>query len=59
MRLVVLKRKNWLHLGSQESGAVVAAIMSVIASAQRAGLNVRAYLGSALRRLANPDFKIK
>ena len=58
MRPVALGRKNWMHLGSQESGPVVAAIMSVIASAQRAGLNVRAYLTDVLERLASPDFKV-
>jgi hypothetical protein len=58
MRPVALGRKNWLHLGSQESGPVVAAILSVIASAERARLNVRVYLADVLGRLANPDFKI-
>jgi hypothetical protein len=55
---VALGRKNWLHLGSHESGPVVVAIMSVITSAERAGLNARAYLGDVLTRLANPEFKI-
>jgi hypothetical protein len=57
MRPVALGRKNWLHFGSQESGPVVAAILSLIASAQRAGLNVRVYLADVLRRMADPDFK--
>jgi hypothetical protein len=47
-----------MHLGSQESGPVVVAIMSVIASAQRAGLNLRHYLGDVLLRLASRDFKV-
>ena len=46
-----------MHLGSQESGPKVAAIMTVIASAQRQGLNVRDYLSCVLRRLADPAFK--
>jgi len=58
MRPVALGRKNWMHLGCQESGPVVAAIMSVIASAQRAGLNVRHYLHDVLQRLASRDFKV-
>lgn len=58
MRPVALGRKNWMHLGCQESGPVVAAIMSVIASAQRAGLNLRHYLGDVLQRLASRDFKV-
>ena len=57
MRPIALGRKNWMHLGSQESGPKVAAIMTVIASAQRLGLNVRDYLGSVLPRLADPEFK--
>lgn len=58
MRPIAVGRKNWLHLGSQESGPKVAAIMTVIASAQRAGLNPRDYLAAVLERLADPQFKI-
>lgn len=58
MRPIAVGRKNWLHLGSQESGPKVAAIMTVIASAQRAGHNVRCYLAAVLERLADPQFKI-
>ncbi len=57
MRPVALGRKNWMHLGSQESGPKVAAIMTVIASAQRLGHNVRDYLSFVLRRLSDPEFK--
>lgn len=57
MRPIALGRKNWMHLGSQESGPKVAAIMTVIASAQRQGLNVRDYLSSVLPRLGDPEFK--
>jgi transposase len=56
MRPIALGRKNWMHLGSQESGPKVAAIMTVIASAQRLGLNVREYLADVLPRLADPAF---
>lgn len=56
MRPIALGRKNWMHLGSQESGPVVAAIMSVIGSAQRAGHNVRDYLTSVLESLCAPTF---
>jgi hypothetical protein len=58
MRDIAVGRKNWMHLGSQESGQKVAAIMTVVASAQRAGHNVRCYLTEVLEKLANPDFKI-
>lgn len=57
MRPIAIGRKNWMHLGSQESGPKVAAIMTVIASAQRQGLNVRDYLSFVLPRLADPEFK--
>jgi transposase len=58
MRDIAVGRKNWMHLGSQESGQKVAAIMTVIASAQRAGHNVRRYLTGVLEKLADPEFKI-
>ena len=57
MRPIALGRKNWMHLGSQDSGPKVAAIMTVIASAQRQGHNVRDYLSFVLPRLADPEFK--
>lgn len=54
MRPIALGRKNWMHLGSEESGPKVAAIMTVIASAKRAGANVREYLAWVLPKLADP-----
>jgi transposase len=56
MRPVALGRKNWMHLGCQESGPVVAAIMTVIASAGRAGLNPRHYLADVLGKMADRAF---
>ena len=53
MRPVALGRKNWMHLGCQESGPKVAAIMTVVASALRMGLNVREYLGEVLEKLCD------
>jgi transposase len=58
MRPIALGRKNWMHLGSQESGPVVAAILSVIASAQRAGHNLRDYLADVFEHLCDPQFSI-
>lgn len=55
MRPVALGRKNWLHLGSHESGPKVAAILTVLASAQRLGLNVREYLGKVLETLCDGE----
>ncbi len=46
-----------MHPASQESGSKVAAIMTVIASAQRQGLTVRDYLNFVLHRIADPVFK--
>ena len=59
MRPVALGRKNWLHLGSHESGPKVAAILTVLASAQRLRHNVRDYLGQVLEKLCDPvEFNI-
>jgi transposase len=58
MRPIALGRKNWMHLGSQDSGPVVAAIMTVIASAQRAGHNLRDYLADVFEHLCDPSFKV-
>ena len=53
MRGVVLGRKNWIHVGSQQAGPKVAAILSVVESCRRLKLPVREYLGSVLPGLAN------
>ena len=41
MRPVVLGRKNWIHLGSQEAGPKVAAILSVVETGGRRLSNSR------------------
>ena len=53
MRPVALGRKNWIHVGSEQAGPKVAAILSVIESCRRLKLPVREYLGSILPGLAN------
>ena len=53
MRGVALGRKNWIHIGSQQAGPKVAAILSVIESCRRLGLSAREYLASILPGLAN------
>jgi transposase len=53
MRPVALGRKNWIHVGSQQAGPKVAAILSVIESCRRLNLPVREYLSSILPGLAN------
>jgi transposase len=57
MRPIALGRKNWLHVGSPQSGPKVAAILSVIESCRRLGVPVKDYLlavlpGMALRKLS-------
>ena len=53
IRPVALGRKNWIHIGSQEAGPRVAAIVSIVEGP--GGLNnpIRHYLGSVLPGLAN------
>ena len=53
MRPVVLGRKNWIHVGSQQAGPKVAAILSVVESCRRLKLSVREYLAAILPGLAN------
>lgn len=53
MRPIALGRKNWIHVGSQQAGPKVAAILSVIESCRRLKLPVREYLASVLPGLAN------
>ena len=57
IRPVALGRKNWLHVGSPAAAPSVAAIISVVESCKRMGINVRAYLSDVLPRLAaaHPD----
>jgi transposase len=53
MRGVALGRKNWIHVGSEQAGPKVAAILSVIESCRRLKLPVREYLASVLPGLAS------
>jgi hypothetical protein len=48
MRGVALGRKNWIHLGSREAGPKVAAILSVMETCRRMGIQARDYLGGVL-----------
>ena len=48
MRPVALGRKNWLHVGSAQSGPKVAAILSVVESCRRLRIPVREYLLAVL-----------
>ena len=53
MRGVALGRKHWIHVGSEQAGPKVAAILSVIESCRRLKLPVRQYLASILPGLAD------
>ena len=57
IRPVALGRKNWLHVGSQGAAPSVAAIMSLVESCKRMGINPRNYLEDVLPQLAaaHPD----
>ena len=52
MRPAALRRKNWLHVGSAQSGPKVAAIFSVIESCRRLGVPVKDYLLAVLPGMA-------
>jgi transposase len=53
IRPVALGRKNWIHIGSEEAGPRVAAIVSIVETCRRLSIPVRDYLGSVLPGLAN------
>ena len=52
MREVALGRKNWLQIGSESAGPKVAALLSVLESCKRIGVNVREYLLGVLPQLS-------
>jgi transposase len=51
MRPVVLGRKNWLHIGSEQAGPKIAAIASIVETCRRLDVNLRQYLGDILPKL--------
>jgi len=57
MRPVVLGRKNWIHVGSQEAAPKVAAILSVFETCRRLNISVRDYLADVLPRLAGTSIQ--
>jgi transposase len=48
MRPVALGRKNWIHVGSQQAGPKVAAILSIVETCRRMTIPIRDYLGAVL-----------
>jgi len=60
MRPVALGRKNWIHIGSQQAGPRVAAILSIVETCRRLHIPVRDYLAAVLPGLGNsPISQIK
>ena len=57
MRPVALGRRNWIHIGSEEAGPRVAAIVSIVETCRRLKIPIRDYLCSILPGMA--DFPIK
>jgi transposase IS66 family protein len=53
MRPVALGRRNWIHIGSEEAGPRVAAIVSIVETCRRLRIPIRDYLCSILPGLAN------
>jgi transposase len=53
MRPLVLGRKNWIHIGSQQAGPKVAAILSIVESCRRLKISIRYYLTAVLPGLAD------
>ena len=58
MRGVALGRKNWTHIGSQQAGPRVAAILSVVESCRRLRIPVRDYLNDILPGLADKPIQL-
>ena len=57
MRPVALGRKNWIHIGSQQAGPKVAAILSVVETCRRLKIPIRAYLAAVLPGLADTSIQ--
>jgi transposase len=53
MRPIALGRSNWIHIGSEQAGPRIAAILSVIESCRRLKIPVRNYLADILPGLAS------
>jgi hypothetical protein len=49
---VAIGRKNWIHVGSQQAGPKVAAILSIMETCRRIKVPVRGYLAAVLPGLA-------
>lgn len=52
IRPLAVGRKNWLHIGSEQAGPKIAAIVSIIETCRRLDINVREYLLDVLPGLS-------
>jgi transposase len=53
IRPIALGRKNWIHVGSQQAGPKVAAILSIVETCRRIKTPIRGYLAAVLPGIAN------
>lgn len=53
IRPIALGRKNWLHIGSEEAGAKIAAICSIVETCRRLEINLKDYLSDILPKLGD------
>jgi len=57
MRPIAVGRANWIHIGSEQAGPRVAAILSVVESCRRLKIPIRKYLADILPGLANASLQ--
>jgi hypothetical protein len=53
LKRVAIGRKNWLFAGNDQAGQTAAALYSLIASAERHGIDPQRYLTSVLAKIAS------
>jgi len=57
MRPVAIGRRNWTHIGHEQAGPRVAAILSIVETCRRLKIPVREYLAAVLPGLANTSIQ--
>lgn len=57
IRPLVIGRKNWLFLGSEEGGEAAAVILSLVQTCRGLNINPREYLEDVMRRLMGHNFQ--
>jgi transposase len=57
MRPIAVGRGNWIHIGSEQAGPRIAAIVSVIEGCRRLNIPARNYLADVLPDLANASLQ--